>query len=76
MFSYILCCDVYLIFAESKSVPGGWVLGHARGVGRLALAKGVSSADDTLALTPGATAAHAVVLLGASALRWGPTANI
>ena len=50
-------------------MPGGWVLGGARRVGRLALAEGIRSGDDALALTPGATAAHAVVLLGAFALR-------
>ena len=49
-------------------MPGGWILGRARGVGRGALARGVRRADDALALAPGATAARAVVLLGALAL--------
>mmetsp|Transcript_18400 Transcript_18400/g.30209 ORF Transcript_18400/g.30209 Transcript_18400/m.30209 type:complete len:242 (-) Transcript_18400:346-1071(-) len=44
-----------------------WILGRARGVGRGALARGVRRADDALALAPGATAARAVVLLGALA---------
>jgi len=53
------------------ATPGCGVFGHARGVGRLALAQGVRRADDASALTPGATTAHAVVLLGAFALLQG-----
>ena len=66
---YWMFCWSWYIQQPGSTTPGCGVLGGARRVGRLALAQGVRGADDASALTPSAAAAHAVVLLGAFALR-------